>query len=70
MNYKIYSSWATASNSVFLFVSTFVGPYIIIYSYSKANQMHNVSNLFYFGNNTLHLFFIVPTHALHYSLNY
>jgi hypothetical protein len=23
--------------------------------YSKTNQMHNISNLFYFGNNTLHV---------------
>ena len=23
--------------------------------YSKPNQMHNISNLFYFGNNTLHV---------------
>jgi len=26
-----------------------VGPCIIIYFYSKTNQMHNISNLFYFG---------------------
>jgi len=28
---------------------TFVGLYIVIYFYSKTNQMHNISNLFYFG---------------------
>jgi len=28
---------------------TFVGPCIVIYFYSRTNQMHNVSNLFYFG---------------------
>jgi hypothetical protein len=25
------------------------------YMYSKINQMRNISNLFYFGNNTLHV---------------
>jgi hypothetical protein len=28
---------------------TFVGPCIVIYFYSKTNQLHNISNLFYFG---------------------
>jgi hypothetical protein len=28
---------------------TFVGPCIVIYFYSKTNQIHNISNLFYFG---------------------
>jgi hypothetical protein len=28
---------------------TFIGPRIVIYFYSTANQMHNISNLFYFG---------------------
>jgi len=28
---------------------TFVGPCIVIYFYCKTNQMHNISNLFYFG---------------------
>jgi len=28
---------------------TFVGPCIVIYFYIKTNQMHNISNLFYFG---------------------
>jgi hypothetical protein len=32
---------------------TFVGPCIVIYFCSKTNQMHNISNLFYFGNNAL-----------------
>ena len=34
---------------------TFVGPCIVIYFYSKTNQMHNISNLFYFGNYALHV---------------
>jgi len=34
---------------------TFVGPCIVIYFYSKTNQMHNISNLFYFGT-TLYLY--------------
>ena len=25
-----------------------------VYFYNKTNQMHDISNLFYFGNNTLH----------------
>jgi hypothetical protein len=33
----------------------FVGPCILIYFYSKTNQMHNISNLFYFGT-TPHMF--------------
>jgi len=32
-----------------------VGPCIVIYFYSKANQMFNISNLFYFGT-TLYMF--------------
>jgi hypothetical protein len=31
------------------------GPCTVIYSYNKTNQMHNTSNLFYFGT-TLYLF--------------
>jgi len=34
---------------------TFVGPCILIYFYSKTNQMHNISNLFYFGT-TFYMF--------------
>jgi hypothetical protein len=34
---------------------TFVGPCIVIYFCSKTSRMHNISNLFYFGNNTLHV---------------
>jgi len=34
---------------------TLVGPCIVIYFYSKTNQMHNISNLFYFGT-TLYMF--------------
>jgi len=39
---------------VYLFL-TLVGPCIVIYFYSKTNQMHNISNLFYFVNNTVHV---------------
>jgi hypothetical protein len=35
----------------------FVGPCIVLYFYSKTNQMHNISNLFYFG--TLYMFWMV-----------
>jgi len=31
---------------------TFVSPCIVIYFHSKTNQMHNTSNLFYFGTTT------------------
>jgi len=34
---------------------TFVGPCIVIYFYSKTNQTHNISNTFYFWDNTLHV---------------
>jgi len=34
---------------------TFVGPCILMYFYSKTNQMHNLTNLFYFGT-TLYMF--------------
>jgi hypothetical protein len=30
-------------------VLTFVGPCVVIYLYSKTNQIYNISNLFYFG---------------------
>ena len=33
----------------------FIGPCIVIYFYSKTNQMHNISNSFYFGT-TLYMF--------------
>jgi hypothetical protein len=36
-------------------IMTFVGPCIVIYFYSKTNQMQNISNLFYFGT-TLYMF--------------
>jgi len=36
-------------------ILTFVGLCIVIYFYSKTNQMHNISNLFYFGT-TLYMF--------------
>jgi hypothetical protein len=34
---------------------TLVGPCIVIYFCSKTNQVHNISNSFYFGNNTVHV---------------
>ena len=34
---------------------TFAGPCILIYFYNKTNQMHNISNLFYFWSNSLHV---------------
>ena len=34
---------------------TYVGPCIVIYFYSKTNQMYNISNLFYFGT-TLYMY--------------
>ena len=37
------------------FLLTFVGPCIVIYFYSKTNQTHNISNLFYFGT-TFYMF--------------
>ena len=39
---------------------TFVGPCIVIYFYSKTNQMHIISNLFYFGT-TLYMFLTVSS---------
>jgi len=39
-------------------ILTFVGLCIVIYFYSKTNQMHNISNLFYFGT-TLYMFWTV-----------
>ena len=38
---------------------TYVGPCIVIYFYSKTNQIHNISNLFYFGK-TPYMFQTVP----------
>jgi hypothetical protein len=38
-----------------IFYLTFVGQCIVINFYSKTNQMHNTSNLFYFGT-TLYMF--------------
>jgi len=40
---------------ILILVLTFVGPCILIYFYSKTNQMHNTSNLFYSGT-TLYMF--------------
>jgi hypothetical protein len=39
----------------FIWILTFIGPCIVIYFYSKTNQMLNISNLFYFGT-TLYMF--------------
>ena len=36
---------------------TFIEPCIVIYFYSKTNQMHNISHLFYFGT-TLCIYFL------------
>ena len=41
-------------------ILTFVWPCIVIYFYSKTNQMRNISNLFYFGT-TLYMFRTVPS---------
>ena len=51
----------TSLKSVSLFLPkisqflTFVGPCIVIYFYSKTNQLHDISNVFYFGT-TLYMF--------------
>ena len=39
---------------LYLFLTS-VSPCVVIYSYIKTNQMHNISNLFYFGT-TLYMF--------------
>jgi hypothetical protein len=41
-------------NNMCIFLA-FVRPCIVIYFYSKTNQMHNISSLFYFGT-TLYMF--------------
>jgi hypothetical protein len=41
---------------------TSVGPCIVIYFYSKTNQIHNISNLFYFGT-TLYVLYFRTVHA-------
>ena len=41
---------------IYIYINlTIVGPSIVIYFYSKSNQMHSNSNLFYFGT-TLYMF--------------
>jgi len=50
---QLYSDQALLAE--FTIYLTFVGPCIVIYFYSKTNQMHNISNLFYFGT-TLYMF--------------
>jgi len=53
VRFVFYMFW---KNTVYFFLFfTFVGPCIVIYFYSKTNQMHNISNLFYFGT-TLYVF--------------
>jgi len=44
-----------STHATILLELTFVGPCIVIYFCSKTNQMHNISNLFYFGT-TLYMF--------------
>jgi len=51
--YVIQVLWLLTSKETVFFA--FVGPCIVIYFYSKTNQMHNISNLFYFGT-TLYMF--------------
>jgi len=46
--------------------STFVGPCLVIYFYSKTNQMHNISNLFYFGT-TLYLVHVLDGLSVHHQ---
>jgi hypothetical protein len=50
-----FSRVQTPYTCIFYSFFTFVGPCIVIYFYSKTNQMHNISNLFYFGT-TLYMF--------------
>jgi len=52
--FHLYNS-ETRSRSDSLRNLTFAGPGIAIYFYSKTNQIHNISNLFYFGT-TLYMF--------------
>ena len=47
---------------------TFVGPCIVIHFYSKTNQMHNISNLFYFGK--LYTFRTVPSSIIRSLIPY
>ena len=49
----MYFTKKKANNSL-----RFVGPCIVIHFYSKTNQMHNISNLFYFGT-TIYMFRMV-----------
>ena len=44
--------WAAAPKEIYIYI------YIYIYFYSKTNQMHNISNLFYFGT-ALYMFRMV-----------
>jgi hypothetical protein len=46
---------STTFEEITLLFLTFVGPCIVIYFYSKTNQIHIISNLFYFGT-TLYMF--------------
>ena len=40
---------------------TFVGPCIVIYLYSKTNQINNISNLFYFGTTPYMFWTVFPS---------
>ena len=51
----IYICNICINHEVKLIDLTFVGPCIVIHFYSKTNQMHNISNLFYFRT-TLYVF--------------
>jgi hypothetical protein len=42
---KIYENYWDKKDIIL----TFVGPCIVIYFCSKTNQMHNISNIIYFG---------------------
>ena len=54
-SFTLIESLIIKENKCNLVNLTFVGPRIVKYFYSKTNQMHNISNLFYFDNNNLHV---------------
>jgi hypothetical protein len=48
LGYIVLSNLDTDVNMNWCFINVmFVGPCIVIYSYSKTNLMHNILNLFY-----------------------
>jgi len=58
------SSFFCTNNFIHKFLPlnlTSVGPCIVIYFYSKTNQMHNISNLFYFGTTLYILRTVFPS---------